>query len=598
MAEMQEMRVLELVLGSEQDVVLARQRGRQIAQMLGLSTQDQTRVATAVSEIARNAFRYAGHGKVEFSITGEAAPQLLIITISDHGSGIANLDDVLEGRYRSTTGMGMGLIGSRRLVDQCDIQTGAGGTRVVLKKLLPASEAPVNRAALVAMVARLAAKPLHGTVDEVQQQNRELLRALSDMRQQHDELLRLTNELEDTNRGVVALYAELDQTANHLRRADEMKSRFLSNMSHEFRTPLSSIRALSGLLLSGVDGPLGEEQRTQVGFIRKGAEDLSSLVDDLLDLAKIETGKVQVLPAEFQVGELFSALRGMLRPLLVTDTVDLVFEEAGQLPMLCTDEGKVSQILRNFISNALKFTKLGEIRVKAALAEGDSSMVEFSVSDTGIGIAAEHQELIFEEFTQVQNEMQRSVKGTGLGLPLCRKLAELLGGSVALRSEPGTGSTFMARIPLRYSLREPEVGAVLPRAEVSVDPGRLPVLIVEDEPPEQLLYERYLRDTIYQGVAARSLREARDVLSRMAPRAIILDILLPGEDAWNWLARFKSETAQRDIPVIVASRVEDQRKGLALGADAYFVKPLEREDLLATLNSLVLTQPGVARGAQ
>jgi signal transduction histidine kinase/ActR/RegA family two-component response regulator len=590
-----EMRVLDLILNGEQDVVLARQRARQIAQMLGFTAQDQTRVATAVSEIARNAFRYAGHGKVEFSITGDAPPQLLLITVSDHGPGIPNLEEVLGGRYRSSTGMGMGLIGSRRLVDQCEVQTGPGGTRVVLKKLLPPDEPLIDRAALVAIVARLAAKPLHGTVDEVQQQNRELLRALSEMRQQHDELLRLTNELEDTNRGVVALYAELDQTADHLRRADEMKSRFLSNMSHEFRTPLSSIRALARLLLAGTDGPLNEEQRTQVGFITKGAEDLAALVDDLLDLAKIETGKVEVLPAEFQVGELFSALRGMLRPLLVTDTVELVFEEDPGLPLLCTDEGKVSQILRNFISNALKFTKRGEIRVKAALLADDRSVIEFAVSDTGIGIAPENHELIFEEFTQIQNDMQRHVKGTGLGLPLCRKLAELLGGSVAVRSQPGAGSTFLARIPLRYHLQEPEVDASLPKPEVIVDPGRLPVLIVEDEQPEQLLYERYLRDTVYQGVAARSLREAREVLSRMAPRAIILDIVLPGEDAWSWLARFKSGAGQSGIPVIVASRVEDQRKGLALGADAYFVKPLEREDLLATLNSLVLAQAGGAR---
>jgi signal transduction histidine kinase/ActR/RegA family two-component response regulator len=588
---MMEMRVFDLHLQSEREVVMARQRSRQVAQMLGFPAQDQTRIATAVSEIARNAFRYAGCGHVEFAIAGEAAPQSLLITISDQGPGISDLDSVFEGRYRSTTGMGMGLIGSRRLVDRFDIDTGPCGTRVVLGKLLPRGEPLVNQAALKTMVARLVAKPFHGTFDEVLQQNRELLRALGEMRQQHDELLRLTNELEDTNRGVVALYAELGQTANHLRRADEMKSRFLSNMSHEFRTPLSSIRALSRLLLSRADGPLTQEQETQLGYINKGAEDLAELVDGLLDLAKIEAGKIEVLPVDFQVADLFSALRGMLRPLLVADSVELVFEEVAQLPALYTDEGKVSQILRNFISNALKFTRLGEIRVGAALAADDASMIEFSVSDTGVGIAPDHQELIFEEFTQIQNEMQRGVKGTGLGLPLCRKLAELLGGRVTLQSEPGRGSTFTVRLPVRLRRAQADTETPFAARDVTVDPDRFPVLIVEDDPPERLVYEHYLRDTIYQGVAAGSLREAREVLARMAPRAIILDMLLPGEDAWNWLARFKSGPSGPDIPVIIASRVEDQRRGLALGADAYFVKPLERQDLLATLNSLVAMQP-------
>ncbi|MDB5806516.1 MAG: histidine kinase [Betaproteobacteria bacterium] len=591
-----DLHILTLHLNGEQDVVLARQRARQIAQMTGFAPQDQTRIATAVSEIARNAFRYGAGGSVEFAIAGLEPPQLLLVTVIDQGGGIADLQSVLEGRYRSSTGMGMGLIGSRRLMDQCDIDTSPRGTRVVLKKLLPEGAPPVTAAILVAMGARLAAKPIHGTFDEVLQQNRELLRALGEMRQQHDELLRLTNELEDTNRGVVALYAELDETANHLRRADEMKSRFLSNMSHEFRTPLSSIRALAKLLLSHVDGPLTPDQETQVGFINKGAEDLAALVDDLLDLAKIETGKVEVLPAEFTVADLFSALRGMLRPLLVTDTVELVFDEALHLPQLYTDEAKVSQILRNFISNALKFTKLGEIRVTAALAADDPLLIEFTVSDTGIGIAQDHQDLIFEEFTQIQSDMQKSVKGTGLGLPLCKKLAELLGGSIALHSEPGRGSVFTARLPLRFAQPadhgRPEAAVAAPATVV--DPLRLPILIVEDEPPTRLLYENYLRGTIYQSVAASSLREAREVLARMAPRAIVLDILLPGEDAWNWLARFKSEIKQKHIPVIVATRVEDARKGLALGADAYFVKPLEREDLIATLNSLVLAQPGAA----
>ena len=192
-----------------------------------------------------------------------------------------------------------------------------------------------------------------------------MLFQLQELERRRDELLHLNQELQDTNRGVVALYAELDERADHLRRADELKSRFLSNMTHEFRTPLNSILALTRLLLGQTDGRLTAEQQTQVQFIRKSAENLSELVNDLLDLARVAAGKTTLSPVEFTADSLFGALRGMLRPLLVGDAVALVFEECSDLPPLVTDEAKVSQILRNFISNALKFTPRGEVRVWA-----------------------------------------------------------------------------------------------------------------------------------------------------------------------------------------------------------------------------------------
>lgn len=268
----------------------------------------------------------------------------------------------------------------------------------------------------------------HSPLEEVQQQNRELLRTLEELRARQTELAQLNRELEDTNRGVVALYAELDERADYLQRASELKTRFLSNMSHEFRTPLNAILSLSRLLLDHSDGELSTEQEKQVTFIQRSAEDLSVLVNDLLDLARVEAGKIVVRAGEFEVSTLFSALRGMLRPMLVGNSVDLVFEDTAGLPVMYTDESKISQILRNFISNALKFTERGEVRVSAALTE-DGQAVLFSVADTGIGIASEDHELIFEEWTQVDSPLQRKAKGTGLGLPLSRKLSELLGGT-------------------------------------------------------------------------------------------------------------------------------------------------------------------------
>ncbi|SFD54949.1 sensor histidine kinase [Paracidovorax konjaci] len=274
-----------------------------------------------------------------------------------------------------------------------------------------------------------------------------LLAALAASQQ---EVQALRAELEETNRGVVALYSELDAQAEQLRQATEMKSRFLAYMSHEFRTPISSILSIARLLTDHVDGPLNSEQARQVGFIQTAAAEFSDMVDDLLDLAKIEAGRVEISPAWFEMLDLFQALRGMFKPVVTNPDLNLVFEEPENMPPLFTDDRKLSQILRNFISNALKFTPRGEVRVSAAALDGDR--VRFSVSDTGIGIAPEFHARVFEDFSQVGSPLQRRLRGTGLGLALSRQLAELLGGNVELQSALGRGSVFSVTLPTRLSI--------------------------------------------------------------------------------------------------------------------------------------------------
>jgi signal transduction histidine kinase/DNA-binding response OmpR family regulator len=612
--------ILTVSLRYEHDVVAARQRAREIAAALQFDPQDHTRIATAVSEIARNALTYGRGGKVEFAIEGETPPQVLLVTIIDRGPGIPNLAEILAGQYNSATGMGLGILGARRLMDQFNIESdGKGGTRVQLRKIFSRRAPVVTAADLPRIVDQLGAKPdgkPRTLLEELQQQNRELINTLEELRRRQEELTRVNAELADTNRGVIALYAELDEKADHLRRADELKSRFLSNMSHEFRTPLNSILALSRLLLDRTDGDLTPEQEKQVGFMRKAAQELYELVNDLLDLAKVQAGKISVRRVDFRLHDLFGALRGMLRPLLVNQAVRLVFEEPRELPVMHNDEGKVSQILRNFISNALKFTQSGEIRVvarlvragerasiphhamgdddEACIAEHDS--VLFTVEDTGIGIARENQERIFQEFGQLENPIQRYVKGTGLGLPLSRKLAELLGGVVRVRSAEGLGSTFAALIPVVHPQPAAAEDETPPEAQRSED-GRLPILIVEDSVEDRLFYEKYLKGTRFQPIFAKSIFQARALLSveseqRMRPAAVILDILLHGQDSWSLLAEFKREPATREIPVIVVTTVDDPGKGFGLGADAYALKPVERQWLLERLE--IMTGQGPA----
>lgn len=264
----------------------------------------------------------------------------------------------------------------------------------------------------------------------------------------------LAEELAETNHGVVALYAELDDKASQLREASELKSRFLSYMSHEFRTPLGSIRSIARILLDRLDGPLTGEQERQVQFVQSSAAELTEMVNDLLDLARVEAGRVTISPEWFEMVDLFSALRGMFKPILSNDAVSLIFEEPAGIPPIYTDDNKLSQILRNFIANALKFTPKGEVRVTATLSGKDE--VTFSVADTGIGIPKEHLGAIFQDFVQINSPIQKRLRGSGLGLSLSKRLAEILGGRVAVESEFGVGSTFSVTIPLRLPGHEPE----------------------------------------------------------------------------------------------------------------------------------------------
>lgn len=574
--------ILRLELRHERDVVQARQRARDIAALLGFDRQDQIRLATATSEIARNAFRYARNGRVDFELEDEPHYGLRI-RVADKGPGIANLDDVLDGLYKSDTGLGMGIIGTRRLMDTFSIETGETGTQVVMSKGLPSHTAVLSKSAFQKLLAELEKREAQNPYEEVERQNRELLKTLAELRARQDELALLNRELEDTNRGVVALYAELDERADYLRRASELKTNFLSNMSHEFRTPLNSIISLSRILQEKTDGDLTPEQEKQVRFVQRSAQELYELVNDLLDLAKVEAGKVTVKAKDFVVQEMFGALRGMLRPLLMDSSLELIFEDCSDLPVMHTDEGKVSQILRNFISNALKFTPAGEVRVSAT--PGSSGTVVFSVKDTGIGIARADQELIFKEFTQIESSIQDRVKGTGLGLPLCRNLAELLGGTVSVESESGEGSTFYATIPVVYP---GSTGAEEPRDDmVALDPGKLLVLIVEDNPETAFVYNTYLKATEFQAITVSTVDEARRTLSSIQPVAIVLDVYLGGENASEFVRELRGSPRTEKVPILVISVMDEARKVLSYGADKFARKPVNQEVFCETLHGFV-----------
>ena len=583
------LKLLKMDVRYELDVVLARQRARTIAAALKFDVQAQTRIATAVSEVVRNAFQYAGGGSIDFEIEN-GTEKMLVVTVRDSGRGIPNLDEILDGKYVSKTGMGLGMIGAKRLLDHFQVEKNkASGTVVVLGKIIPDKFTRLGNPELNALLAAIERKPSENPYEELQQQNKELMRTLEELRARQAELAQLNRELDETNRGVVALYAELNDKADFLQRASELKSHFLSNMSHEFRTPLNSILALSQILIDRMDGDLTPEQEKQVTFMRRSAQDLTDLVNDLLDLAKVEAGKVTIRPAEFSVESLFAALRGMLRPLLAQNSsVSLVFEDPVGIPELYTDEAKVSQVLRNFISNALKFTERGEVRI--SVRTGHDETVVFSVADTGIGISPADQDRIFQEWEQVEGKLQKTAKGTGLGLPLSRKLAQLIGGDVYVKSQVGLGSTFFVAVPVSYTGATEAV--YVPDVKRELDASKLPVLVVEDNREALFIYEKYLKGTGFQVVPAQDLKEARRALEEFRPVAIVLDVLLQGEHSWQLLQDLKQNASTRDIPVFVVTVVENEAKAMALGATAFHAKPIDRAWLLAQLQTTLVREHG------
>jgi signal transduction histidine kinase len=410
-------------------VFAARRIGRELAAGLGLERQDQIRVATALSEISRSVIT-AGHSAV---IAFGANEDHLVLTVMADGPPSAD-----------------GIAAAARLMDTAT----ADGKVVRMAKRRP-SGAPPD---LSAVSRQLAAMLPESSLDELRRNNQDLITALEDITNQKEQLLllngelqetnrgvmalysELSDELEQTNRGVVALYRELDEKSEQLRAASESKDRFWANVSHELRTPLNSITGLARLLADPA-GDLGSEQLYQVELIRKASGTLLTLVNDLLDVAKAESGRFVIDPAEVSLPALLAALRGLIRPLAEGKPVNVVISADGAPAEILTDEAALTAILRNLLSNAIKYTDEGEVRLTVATVPG---RVEIRVSDTGAGIPDGQLERVFEEFYQVPGARRG---GTGLGLPYARRLAGLLDGELTLTSEAAHGTTAVLSLP-------------------------------------------------------------------------------------------------------------------------------------------------------
>ena len=433
--------VLTLPLRTQEDVLLTRRRARDLAALLQFSPAEQIGLSTAVWEVARMAEH---RGEVELAVV-EAPPSVAVrITVSGVPHSLLTV---------SGGGPQLNLDALRRLVDRVDTSE-RNGSAVVRLSAAAGPDAWVPGVDELELV--LASLTRHdtggggpGIVDELRQQNFELLTTLATLREREQELTELNTELGDTNLAVTALYAELELQTNELRQRAADNARFLSELTHELRTPLYAVRGMTEAILRDHAADLSEGIGQDVTLIDGAMVEALDLVNDHLDLAKLAAGRTTVRLADVDIAELFTTLRAIVIRLPVSSGVELIVDAVDGLPTLRTDGFKLSQILRNFTVNALKFTREGHVRISATVVD-DGDAVRFAVADTGPGLSPEDQQRVFEEFVQLGGERHGELRGSGLGLPLVRRLAALLGGSVSVRSTLGEGTTFSATIPVRY----------------------------------------------------------------------------------------------------------------------------------------------------
>ncbi|QKW25378.1 response regulator [Streptomyces seoulensis] len=478
------------------------------------------------------------------------------------------------------------LSAAARLLDVSDLRPVGDGQELLLAQRLPAPSVSVGDLAADVRGRLSGADAAADLVDALRTQNRQLLASLEESQHQQEELQRLNaeleetnagvvalyselaSELEETNSGVVALYAELEDKTRQLELAHEYKSRFWANVSHELRSPVNSVIALARLLLDSAGDPLTDEQRQQVSLVQASGSTLLALVDELLDIAKAESGRLEPHPVDVDLRSLLHQLRGMLQS-TAQPGVHLSIPDHTPPRPLVTDEVMVTRILRNVLSNALKFTVEGRVALEVAVEEHEGvDRFVFRVQDTGVGIPADELERVFEEFYQVRGPHQRGRAGTGLGLPYARRLTELLGGRLTLDSEVGGdlhGTRVTVEIPAHLARQPGDAppavsGAQPPPRPADPAAGQAAAdhrplvgsLVVVDDDETFLTALRPLLTGLAGSVTVLTdSGRAVETVRRERPDAILLDLDMPGLDGYEVYRRLAADPATARVPVFV-----------------------------------------------
>ncbi|HZQ90774.1 MAG TPA: response regulator [Terriglobales bacterium] len=380
---------------------------------------------------------------------------------------------------------------------------------------------------------------------------------------------------------------EVELRSQEVERANQLKSQFLASMSHELRTPLNAILGFSELLKDQVAGPLQPKQVRWVEHIQRGGRHLLQLINDILDLSKIEAGQVELAPETFALAAGLGEVLSTTRPLAMTKRITVRSSVAPGIAVYA-DRTRVKQVLYNLLSNAIKFTPEGGSVTIEAVNEG--KMVRCSVTDTGVGISEEDQKVIFEEFRQVGKASSGVTEGTGLGLAITRRLVAQHGGSLTVSSQPGAGSSFSFTLPAAELAAG--IGPPPEAIEIAGSPEAPLVLVVDDEMAACELLVSHLSNAGYRTAVANSGKEALERARTLRPAVVTLDVLMPTGSGWETLFELRNTPETADIPVIVVSIVDQKKLGFSLGASDYLVKPVDREQLLDAVRRKTAGRPG------
>jgi signal transduction histidine kinase/CheY-like chemotaxis protein/HPt (histidine-containing phosphotransfer) domain-containing protein len=557
--------ILQVALRNDQDLITARQRAKDIAERAGLGHQDQTRLITAVSEIARNALMYAGGGRLRLSIVQLGDEQHIQAIVSDSGKGIRNLDVILSERYNSRTGLGKGLAGSRRIVDQFDINTSDAGTTVTISKVIP-GRSPISPKTVQTWLRGIEAAQLPSPVEQLQEQNQQLMQALQ----------------------------ELQQVKNDLEIASRHKGEFLANVSHEIRTPLNALLGLNKLLSKT---QLTEEQQRLVKLSRDAGQTLLALINDVLDMSKIESGMMAIHAIEFRIQALINGVMDMFSVQAEEKGLELVLEFDERVPpYVVGDDLRIRQVLVNLVSNAVKFSDEGKVTTTITLLSTDPQqcLVRFEVKDSGPGIAPAQQKKLFQSFTQVDGSVTRKHGGTGLGLSISRHLVELMNGRIGVESAVGKGSTFWFELPLliaaeRVPSSDTETAPAAEENFVSHLHNKI-VLVAEDHPVNRLVATSELEEMGFVVHVAANGEEACDLVKRNNYQIVFMDCQMPVMDGYTASRKIRETGNEVPIVAMTANALEgDRERCLEAGMNDYISKPFETGDLQRVVTRWIKT---------